>query len=236
MSVLQARRALRGGWTFSPCQVSGLRLWLDASMIAGLVDGDQVAAWYDLSGAGNHAAQADPAARPLYKTGILNGRPVVRFDGSDDYLQTAAFSAALSQPTTVVVVGSFGASGDTLYDGLAVGARHNLVRSGATTLGISAGTYLSYTDATPTGTSVWSAVFNGGSSQLWRDGTSKASGAAGAHQLTGLTLGADYRAPAAADNLLGDIAEILIYNASLSTADRQRIERYLGAKYGIAVA
>jgi hypothetical protein len=34
----------------------------------------------------------------------------------------------------------------------------------------------------------------------------------------------------------GDIAEIIFYNVALSSIDRANIEKYLGTKYGIAVA
>lgn len=39
-----------------------------------------------MSGEGNHATQATESYRPLYKINGLNGKPVVRFGGSDDYL------------------------------------------------------------------------------------------------------------------------------------------------------
>src|SRR5262245_56511912 len=66
----------------------GLALWLKADAITGLVDNDPVASWVDSSGSSNTATQGTAAARPLYKTGILNGKPVVRFDATDDGMTT----------------------------------------------------------------------------------------------------------------------------------------------------
>lgn len=219
---------------FAPSQIPGLKLWFNAGALS-LNNNDPVSSWTDLSGQGNHATQATGTKQPTYKTNVLNGRPVVRFDGVDDYLQTAAFSAPLSQPSTMFVVCSFSGLSDTATDGLTAGARHLLVQSGATTVGISAGTYLSYTDASPSGVSIWSALYNGTTSELYRNGASKAAGNAGTNQLAGLTIGADHRAPAAADYIQGDMPEIILYNRALSASERRTVEQYLGRRYGVAV-
>lgn len=73
---------------FSPTMISGLELWLDADQIEGLNDGDPVANWPDMSGNGFDGTQADGARKPTYETNELNGKPVVRFDGSDDLILT----------------------------------------------------------------------------------------------------------------------------------------------------
>src|SRR3990167_5696375 len=56
---------------WAPTDLSNLLLWLDASQITGLNDGDAVASWTDLSGNGNHATQSTAAAKPTYKTNII---------------------------------------------------------------------------------------------------------------------------------------------------------------------
>ncbi|MGB3852268.1 MAG: hypothetical protein WA958_20055, partial [Tunicatimonas sp.] len=63
----------------------GLRniLWLDAASL-GLSDGDAVGTWTDRSGNSHNATRTNAAQQPRYTTSVLNGRPVVRFDGSDD--------------------------------------------------------------------------------------------------------------------------------------------------------
>src|SRR5512138_1051093 len=61
----------------------GLVLHLDAGAITGVSDGGTVNVWPDLSGTSRHATIGSGAVNlPVYKTGVLNGRPVVRF-GSD---------------------------------------------------------------------------------------------------------------------------------------------------------
>lgn len=71
--------------TFAPDQLTGLQLWLHAGTLA-LNNNDPVSIWSDQSGNARHATQATTSLQPLYKTGVINGRPVVRGDGVDDYL------------------------------------------------------------------------------------------------------------------------------------------------------
>lgn len=79
-----------GAAAFSPASIAGLKLWLDASQIVGLNDGDAVATWSDSSGLTNDVTQSTGSKKPTYKTAILNSLPVVRFDGSDDFMETSA--------------------------------------------------------------------------------------------------------------------------------------------------
>lgn len=50
-----------------------------------LSDGTAIQTLTDVAGT-NNATQSTLANRPLFKTNILNGNPVVRFDGTNDYL------------------------------------------------------------------------------------------------------------------------------------------------------
>lgn len=80
---------------------SGMILHLRASEITGLADGDPVSTWSDLSGAA-HDATASGSARPLYKTNIVNGKAVVRFDGTDDGMLSSAAITASAYTIAVV--------------------------------------------------------------------------------------------------------------------------------------
>lgn len=55
-------------------------------------DADPVGGWADQSGSGNNASQSTDAKRPVLKLNVLNGFPVVRFDGADggDALEAGA--------------------------------------------------------------------------------------------------------------------------------------------------
>jgi hypothetical protein len=80
---------------------SGLVGWWRADDLA-LTDGAEVATWTDTSGTGSSLTQATATARPLYRTNVVNGRSVVRFDGIDDFL--AGTMTSVAQPTTFVYV------------------------------------------------------------------------------------------------------------------------------------
>lgn len=76
--------------TYSPPAVANLAVWYKADTgctLSGVpcVDNDPVDSWAN-SGTGAQAATAAGAQRPTYKTGIVNGKPVVRFNGSNQWL------------------------------------------------------------------------------------------------------------------------------------------------------
>ena len=64
---------------------SGLMMWLDANALS-LSDNDPVSSWTDRSGNSKHAVQDTVGMQPLYKTNIINGKPAIVFDGTNDYL------------------------------------------------------------------------------------------------------------------------------------------------------
>lgn len=73
-------------------EITDLKAWYKADEIGGLSDGDPVTTWSDSSGNSVDLSQTG-SARPTYKTSIINGLPVVRFDGSDDLLSSSSFSS-----------------------------------------------------------------------------------------------------------------------------------------------
>lgn len=60
---------------------TGLALHLDAGSLSGYNDGDTVSVWIDLAGGDNTAVSA---GSPTYVATGLNGKPVVRIDGTSD--------------------------------------------------------------------------------------------------------------------------------------------------------
>ena len=101
-----------------PDSVSGLKLrlkadgvlWQDAARTTpATADSAPVGCWDDASGVGNHFTQATAGNRPLLRTAIVNGHPVIRFDGSNDTLLTTTAtgldSASFTQLAVVSVSG-----------------------------------------------------------------------------------------------------------------------------------
>lgn len=214
---------------YSPTNIPNLKVWLKADSLV-LSDNDPVGTWTDSSGNSNSVTGVT-TTRPLYKASIKNSLPVVRFDGTDDFLISSAFGAALSQPNTIFLVAKHGGTNDTLLvDGLAAG-RHIIFRTGDN-WAIYAGNTAS-NGAADTSFHVLSTVFNDTSSAIYVDGVGTTGIPASTQTMTGLTLGGNFNGT---QNAAADIAEILVYNGSLNTNDRVQTQAYLGAKWGIAVS
>jgi len=73
---------------FNPNSITGLVLWLKADAITGLSNNDSLTTWEDSSSSNNDVTEA--TNKPLYKTGGLNSRPYVYFDGTNDLLTKAS--------------------------------------------------------------------------------------------------------------------------------------------------
>jgi hypothetical protein len=72
---------------FSPLQLTGLRLWLDAATSSSMtLNSGNVSEWSDLSPEGNDATQATAMNQPAYVANSANGLGSVVFDGSNDFL------------------------------------------------------------------------------------------------------------------------------------------------------
>lgn len=102
---------------------NGVVVALMADLLTGLSNNDPVTTWTDFSGNGNSPTQAIADNKPLYIANVLNGLPIIRGDGSNDYLQKAF---TCNQPFTDFIVFKINAEGnnDYLYDG-------NTLNSGA---------------------------------------------------------------------------------------------------------
>ena len=81
--------------------VGMLQTWLKADEITGLSDGAAVTTWTD-RWSFNDAVQSVAAAKPTYQTNELNGKPVVRFDGTDDEMYISNLSNDVAVRTIFV--------------------------------------------------------------------------------------------------------------------------------------
>lgn len=233
-----------GGWT--PLRVAGCQVWLAAdrsqlyqdvarSRLA-VADGDPVGSWSDLSGNGRHVSQATAANRGVLRLAQANGRPAVQFDGVDDSLKAAPF--AVSQPLTSFTVfqcQAFPAAFVSVWDG---NTSDNVEAQIHTTGGhvfapYAGGVQPDGSHELGTALHVASVVFNGAGSQAWIDGASDSAANYGANNQSGLCLGSQGGQTAAF--FQGLIFEHISYAGALAMAERQAVERYLEAKYGLAV-
>jgi hypothetical protein len=81
-------------------------LWLDAADASTITEsGGAVSQWDDKSGNNRDVSQATTSAQPLLISNALNQLPLLRFDGSNDYLFNA--SPGLNGLSTVTILGVF---------------------------------------------------------------------------------------------------------------------------------
>jgi hypothetical protein len=78
--------------------LTNLGLFLKADSL-NQADNTPVVTWSDSSGNGYDATQATAGQRPLFRSNVLNGLPVIRFDGTDDFLAREIASPLLTNGT-----------------------------------------------------------------------------------------------------------------------------------------
>ena len=228
---------------WSPSDIGGsvLTAWYKADSISGS-DGDAVAAWADSSGNGHNAAQATSARQPTLQTNELNSLSVVRFDGTNDILSDSDI-AALDVGTGDIWMAAVLKSSDDSSAQFFFEKGNNSFALMTTASGIlqarlggntniplqSAGNW-SRTEFVIVTASRVSASCNGfvNGSNMTTTGTTNTGSISNSDVF-------DIGAAAVGGNpLTGDIAEILVGGATLTTSNRQLIEGYLAHRYGLS--
>lgn len=123
-------RRVAGLRPFTPKSVPGLNLWLDNALVT--ESGGVVTAWPDLSGAGNHFAQANPALQPNYvasETDFPTAQPAVKFDVADSVLAASSAFALRWVAIVAVYPATTFAGTNGLWTGSAANDRRALVAS-----------------------------------------------------------------------------------------------------------
>lgn len=212
---------------------AGLHLWLRAD--AGIVPaaGSQIARWIDQSGNGRNGSMATVARQPSLVGGALNGRPVVRFFGA----QSLALEV-LSTPTrfSVFVVGKNSMPSESFSMILGAGGstpNHQLRwQNGAQALFVThnAGTIITSPIGNTRVYHALSARYDGAVMTWYRDGNAMSSHAYTASApWTIAQVGAWF----SSNFLVGDLAEVIIYDRALSEAERVLVNAHLRSKYNL---
>jgi hypothetical protein len=242
-----------------PTSIPGLQLWLDASDSSTLydstvggslvtTDGSAIARWQDKSGNNRHIIQATSNARPLLKTAVKNGKNVLRFDGSDDALAIASAFANTSNTTFAFIAFKHnsttqtGASGADRILNISFNGTNNRCYAGSgsafTSGKIGAALGRGGTDNVNTsrGIDLNSLLLafgrnNNSNGQVFINGASAGS----LTPVNGGSATTQFIQVGGAFNgyLNGDVYEVLMYSAPLTTIERQAVEAYLNTKWGI---
>jgi hypothetical protein len=227
---------LKAAAAFTPDQVTcsgscSLAFWVKADGLA-LSDGQNVTSWTDASSGGHNVAAGTTA--PVFKTNIVNGKPVVRLASATSQMASTSFGVTGPYTTFFVMQKAAGASGcfpltDSGNESYYWSAARQLrvLNSGGS------GGYPSFYVQPTVDDSKFHAytsiITGAGASLGYQDGV----------QLGSMTAGslANWNGGVKINNSAGsctqDIAEIILYQGALSGAERQKVEAYLGKKYGI---
>ena len=221
---------------FNPASIAGLRVWLRADSLA-LADNTPVASWADLSGNGNSVTQATGMKQPTFKAAQLNGRPVLRFDGIDDTLFKTALAGFVCNHGHGIFAVVFPTSASPYCMAVVTNYQKNELRQnnggGKAQWFIPGGTgQIDGLSSLVSLWKVWTGTYEVATQklELHVNGVKQSS----ATDASPLSVG-DLYIGSRNDTYgwIGDMAEVLVYDAALTLADRQRVENYLIAKYAL---
>lgn len=230
---------------------TGLVAWYKSNAGVTTVS-NAVSQWNDQSGGGRNVTQSTSSYRPLYVTNVINGYPVVRFQGTDDVLKTASGVRPFDGTTKFSTFGCYRHNASTLYNSYQrvwwEGSTSNINGYGlyinnATTPQIKAswGSTSSnalLTDPNTMTVGKWyavSTIYNQTNHRMWVNGSYVGSAAKTNSNInTGVLNIGNYSTNNQGFN--GDMTELIIYNRDVTDAERQQIEAYLSAKYFVLAA
>ena len=222
---------------FTPRQIPGLALWLDAADSSTITGTSPVTQWRDKSV--NNYSMTYTGSPTFRKTSALNNLGCITFNGTTsfnsgtDTMYWSAFS--ISQPFTVFAVCTKRLSSNINFSFVLEPSTPSgsVILYGGLQLKMYAGSADQYTNPilafVANSTQIYSAVFNGASSLLAYGGNATSSLNPGTASWPSLYLGRDWSG--VYDS--GDYGEILFYNSALSTTQRQQVESYLAQKWGL---
>jgi probable HAF family extracellular repeat protein len=220
--------------------LTNLVLWLKADAgLAQLGTNTPVGLWLDQSGRGNHATQTTSANQPLWVSAQANGYPVVRFDGSSQHLLLPNMLTGTTQAETLVVLKAasslpsgkpslwrLGASGSfsLAYPNSSGQVVEDFGSTAAYNLGVPTQPLNQY--------HIYELAAGAGSWKAWFGGLLQSTQTANTYGLSSweFDLG---REPIWGYRFAGDIAEVLIFDRTLTDAERAATRQYLLGKYAM---
>ena len=215
---------------------SGLQLWLSADAINSntayqipqvRLSGSNIytSVWVDRSANGDNATQATTANQPLLLQNYLNGRPVVQFNGVNNYLSTKLAQIAGDKTIFVVHERTSASQIGTEISSSAGYAGHFLGNSGTfeTKGRLDVAQDLALPDSL--GQYIIKSYVRSGTTETLQVGDSTTTGTA-PDVAQGSYLISDKNWP-----FPGNIAEVLVYNRALSGTEQATVGDYLEAKW-----
>jgi hypothetical protein len=209
---------------------SDLVMWLRADAGVG-TNPSGVTVWGDQSSSSNDATQASANNEPALLNAAVNGHPAINFLG-DDWL---TFDSALSlQDMTIFVVARNNGAGTGMILGPAADNNQIRYENPMQILSVGSGNGLSVITSTIGNNQVYHSLtirYDGVTWEVRRDG---ALASATPEGVTGpLTLGRLGSWFNGDVGLVGEIAEVMVYDVALTALQRADVESYLRTKYAL---
>lgn len=229
---------------------SAMRLWLKADAGVTRDGAGRVSAWADQSGAGNNLGQTNQPYQPICVDGVINGSPVVRFGGGSQMLQSLGLVLSGSTPFTAFSVVKFNSVPASTYqyvwwngiDDTTKGyGCHTTTTPRIKSAWGSWDKAITYQTDVATDTwyricSRWAGGSTTGNHQMWMNGVFVNSNTKTGSNFSGGFFSLGNFGPGSTMGFYGDVAEMLIYNRSLTDAERVGVESYLAARWTPSVA
>ena len=222
----------------APTDLAGLTAWYRADSITGIANGGALTAWADSSGNG-YLTEQPFNDQPTFQTAVIGPMAAVRFGtGGGTALRSGAPISGGAQTIFAVVHPTALGSEMAIRGSDEGGLTLELDSSGHPQLVKRAQAWVAGGSGTlpTTAASIVTATYAADAAALYVNGTQSGSVTnpptvtAGTYTYIGAgTLFGD-------QGFVGDIAEVIVYNRTLTTSERGQIHSYLQDKYGIAVS
>jgi hypothetical protein len=229
-----------GALPWKPTDVTSLVCWYDADDPSTITIDTRVSEWRDKSGNNNNTTQTNLNIRPEYLTNDFNGRSVINFRGADRLDHTYAQSA-----TDISIFAVCNMENELL-------ARFLYSTTGNTTTQTCLFTRGDGASGTTNAFGAYG-VFGGGttyrfatsvimdmgwniigvtrttSGQFYLNGSTDGTFGTGSQGFSAGFIGG----PTVGNSIKGKVGEIVVFNASIDTFARQKLEGYLAHKWGL---
>jgi len=225
---------------------SGLELWLDATDVASVAtSGSAVTSWLDKSPKARSADWYSLGNQPTYVLSSINGLPAIRFNRGDLRISGGLDIAAGQERTIFAVFNYTTLTGNNEIMGTSTGQMIDVGQWTPTgnqnqrlRLRQDSANAFSPAGSFPTGSSILTAQALSGSTLAWRNGSPLALSPTGEalHYDMGVGSSVNYYIGGATFNgrqMIGDMAEVLIFDRALSAGDLNDVGIYLQDKYGL---
>lgn len=229
-----------------PNAMPGLQAWWSADSLK-VGNGNPVETWTTNNNEFLFVTQPTATNRPTLVDNVLNGKPVVRFDGVNDYLDGGDILDISAGGQTVFIIGKSNSANGSFYakSNLSdIPRRHSITFSGGDLYFIyhdNTRYFLNTTALLNTNYIITSNTnIDQGKVDFYLNGilkknqsiaTNYSMNSSYSYLIGAYNNDSDAKLPIAGFYLNGDIAEIIVFNRPLSKLERQDIENYLRIKY-----